>query len=92
MLLAGCQLDKTNFKKEYHQGLLATMGVNTTLPFILESEPFSDESVWIFLTGRMTVPGRDFSVDVVNQTITWLSTAPYPVTTADWLEINYITK
>jgi hypothetical protein len=92
MLLAGCQLDRTNFKKEYYQGLLATQGVNTTLPITLEVEPFNEESVWLFLSGRMTIPGRDFSVDVANRKITWLSTAPYPVALTEWLEINYIAK
>lgn len=92
MLLAGCQLDRTNFKKEDYQGLSAPMGVNTVLLFTLEVEPFNDESVWVFLTGRIAVNGRDYSVDVSNRKITWLSTAPYPITTADWLEINYIAK
>lgn len=92
MLLAGCQIDRSNFHKEYFQGLLATMGVDTTLPFQLEVEPFNAESVWFFLTGRIAVPGRDYSVDVANRTITWLSTAPYPVSTSDWIEINYFSK
>lgn len=92
MLLAGCQLDRTNFKKDYYQGLQATLGANTTLPITLEVEPFNNESVWVFLTGRIAVNGRDFSVDVDNRKITWLATAPYPITVADWVEINYIAK
>jgi len=92
VLLAGCQLDRTNFRKEYHQGHVATQGVNTLLPFLLEHEPLTQESVWLFLSGRIVINGRDFSVDVPNRQITWLSTAPYGVNIANWLEINYFSK
>ena len=92
MLLAGCQIDRSGFKKDYRQGLCAAQGVNTVLPFTLEAEPFNDESVWVFLTGRMTIPGRDFSVNVNDRTITWLSTAPFGVATSDWMEITYFAK
>lgn len=92
MLLAGCQLDRSNFRKEYHQGYQALLGVNTEFPFTLDVEPFSAEAVWFFLDGRIAVNGRDFAVDVVERKITWLSTAPYPVTTSNWFEINYFAK
>jgi len=92
MLLAGCQLDRSNFKKEYHQGYQAIQGANTTFYFDLEKEPFSEEALWVFLDGRIAVNGRDFSVDVVARKITWLATAPYGVSVANWMEINYYTK
>lgn len=89
MLLAGCQLDRTNFRKEYHQGHLAIQGVNTTFPFVLEADPISQDAVWIFLDGRIAVNGRDFSVNASTREITWLSTAPYGVSVPNWMEINY---
>jgi hypothetical protein len=92
MLLAGCQIDHTNFHKQYHQGHQAIQGVNTVLPFLLEIEPFTEEAIWVFLTGRIAVNGRDFSVDLTNRRITWLSTAPYGIDVSDWLEINYFSK
>ena len=92
MLLAGCQLDRSNFHKELHQGHLAPQGVNTVLPFDLEFEPVSSESIWVFLDGRITVNGRDFSVDIPNRKITWLSTAPYGITVAEWMVISYFSK
>ena len=92
MLIAGCQLHREMFRREYHQGHLAVQGVDTLLPFVLDTEPLSDEAVWFFLTGRIAVNGRDFSVDVPNKTITWLSTAPYGIAVPDWMEITYFAK
>jgi len=92
MLIAGAQLHRTFPAREYHQGHLAVQGVNTVLPFLLENEPISDEAVWLFLTGRITINGRDFSVDVPNKTITWLSTSPFGVAVSDWMEISYFSK
>ena len=92
MLLAGCQLDRSNFHNEVHQGHLATQGATTELPFTLAYEPFSDSAIWIFLNGRITINARDFSVDVPNRKITWLSTAPYGLTTVDWMVVSYFSK
>lgn len=92
MLLAGCQLDRSNFHKETHQGYQALVGQNTEFFFVLDYTPFSEEALWLFLDGRIAVNGRDFSVDLDNRKITWLSTAPYGVTVSNWIEINYFTR
>lgn len=92
MRLAGAQLDRFNFKKDYHQGIQALQGVSTVLPFFLNGEPISDEAIWVFLSGRIAVNGRDFSVDIPGRTITWLAAAPYGISTSDWLEIDYFTE
>jgi len=92
MLLAGCQLDRTNFHREYHQGHLALQGNNTLLPFLLEHEPFTEQAVAFFLTGRIAILNRDYSVDVPNRSITWMATSPFGIALSDWMEIRYVSK
>ena len=90
MLLAGSQLNRTNFSVQRHQGHQALLGINTVLPFELEKLPFSADAIWVFLSGRICVNGRDFSVGLTDKKITWLSTAPYGIAVADWIEIQYL--